>query len=115
MVRDTRPIVWIKAARRAFDEFPEAAQDEIFDALSLAAEGQKSALAKPMKGFGAGVFEIALRHRGDAFRTIYALHLGEAIWVIHAFQKKSKSGISTPRHEIETIRSRLARLKEMSK
>ena len=109
---DTRPISWIKAARRDFEEFPEAVQSDLLDALTLAAEGGKSDKAKPFKGVDGGVFEIALRHRGDAFRTIYAVKMSEAIWVIHAFQKKAKSGIKTPQMEVDLIRERLKRLKE---
>jgi len=67
---------------------------------------------KPFKGVDGGVFEIALRHRGDAFRVIYAVKIGADIWVIHAFQKKSKAGIKTPRAEVDLIRDRLKRLKE---
>jgi len=84
----------------------------MLDALTIAAEGGMSNKAKPFKGVEGGVFEIALRHRGDAFRTIYAVKIGEAIWVIHAFQKKSKSGIKTPQMEVDLIRDRLKRLKE---
>jgi len=85
----------------------------MIDALSVAAEGGKAAIAKPMKGFGSGVFEIALRFRGDAFRVIYAVQLGDDLWVVHAFQKKSTHGIKTPRHEIDLVRDRLKRLREM--
>ncbi len=85
----------------------------MIDALSVAAEGGKAAIAKPMKGIGSGVFEIALPFRGNAFRVVYAVQLGDDLWVIHAFQKKSTQGIKTPRHEIELIKDRLKRLKEM--
>ena len=79
----------------------------------MAAEGQKADIAKPMKGLGSGVFEIAFRYRSDAYRVIYAVQIGEAIWVIHTFQKKSKTGIKTPKTDIDLIRSRLTRLKEI--
>lgn len=85
----------------------------MIDALSIAAEGGKAGIAKPMKGLGSGVFEIALAFRGDAFRLVYAVPLGHDLWVVHAFQKKSTQGIKTPRHEIELIKDRLKRLKEM--
>lgn len=111
-MRDTKPISWLKAARRDFEEFPEAVQSDMLDALTIAAEGGKSDKAKPFKGVDGGVFEIALRHRGDAFRTIYAVQIGDAIWVIHAFQKKSKSGIKTPHAEVDLICERVKRLKE---
>ena len=111
-MRNTRPISWIKAARRDFEEFPEDVQDNMLSALTIAAEGSKSDKAKPFKGVDGGVFEIALRHRGDAFRVIYAVKIGADIWVIHAFQKKSKAGIKTPQMEVDLIRERLKRLKE---
>ena len=62
---------------------------------------------------GSGVFEIALRFRGNAFRVIYAVQLGDDLWVIHAFQKKSKTGIQTPKQEVDLIKERLKRLKEL--
>ncbi len=82
-------------------------------ALTIAAEGSKADIAKPMKGLGSGVFEIALPYRGDAFRVVYAVQIGEDIWVIHAFQKKSTQGIKTPKREIDLVQERLKRLKEM--
>lgn len=82
------------------------------DALTIAAAGETPDIAKPMRGLGQGIFEIALSHRGDAFRAVYALKLGEELWVIHAFQKKSTRGIKTPKHEIDVIRDRVRRLKE---
>jgi phage-related protein len=68
-----------------------------------------------MKGLGSGVLEIALPYRGNAFRVIYAVQLGEDLWVVHAFQKKSTQGIKTPQREIDVTRDRLKRLKEMLK
>jgi phage-related protein len=82
-------------------------------ALTIAAEGCKADVAKPMHGLGSGVFEIALPFQGDAFRVVYAVQLAEEIWVVHAFQKKSAKGIKTPQREIDLIRDRLKRLKEM--
>jgi phage-related protein len=114
-MRDTRPVSWIKAALKDFEAVPETVQEAALSALTVAAEGQKADTAKPLKGFGSGVFEIVVRHRGDTFRVVYALQLDDAIWVIHAFQKKSKSGIATPKPEIDLIKARLKRLKEMLK
>ena len=113
IVGETRPISWIKAARKDFEEFPEQAQMEILRALTIAAEGQKADTAKPMKGLGSGVFEVALAWRGDAYRTVYAVQLGRDIWVVHAFQKKSKTGIKTPKQEIDLIKQRLKQLRKM--
>lgn len=114
-MRNSRPISWLKAARKDFEEFPEAVQSDMLDALTIAAEGGMSDKAKPFKGVNGGVFEIALKHRGDAFRTLYAIKIDTDIWVIHVFQKKSKSGIKTPQMEVDLINERLKRLKEALK
>ena len=103
---------WISAARKAFDTFPVDAQKTCFRALHIAADGGKADIAKPMNGIGSGVFEIALRYAGNAFRVVYAVRIGERVWVLHAFQKKSTQGIKTPKHEIDLIKDRLKRLKE---
>ena len=81
-------------------------------ALGVAARGGKADTAKPIKGVGSGVLEIALRHRGDAFRAIYAVQIGAALWVVDAFQKKSKNGIKTPQVDVDRIKERIKRLKE---
>ena len=115
MIRSTRPISWIKAARREFESFPQEAQAICLTALTIAAEGGKADIAKPMKGLGSGVFEIALPYRGNAFRVVYAVQIGTDVWVVHAFQKKSTQGIKTPKHEIDLIRDRLRLLKEIAR
>jgi phage-related protein len=107
-----RRISWIKAALREFQAFPFEVQHRMIAALEIAAAGEKADTAKPMKGLGAGVFEIALPYRGDAFRAIYAVRIGADLWVVHAFQKKSTQGIKTPQREIDVIRERLKRLRE---
>jgi phage-related protein len=113
MIRQTRPISWIKAALKDFESFPKGAQSICLAALTIAAEGGKADIAKPMHGMGSGIFEIALPFQGDAFRAVYAVQLAEEIWVVHAFQKKSTRGIRTPKREIDLIHDRLRRLKEM--
>lgn len=113
MTRQTRPISWIKAARKEFEKFPVEAQAICLSALTIAAENGKADIAKPFKGLGSGVFEIALPFRGNAFRVVYAVQIGDEIWVIHAFQKKSTQGIKTPQREVDAIASRLKQLKEM--
>ena len=113
--RKTRPVSWLKPALNEFGKFPEGARTICLTALTIAAEGGKADIAKPMQGMGSGVFEIALPFQGDAFRVVYAVQLAEEIWVVHAFQKKSTRGIKTPQHEIDLINDRLKRLKEMLK
>lgn len=113
MTLRTRPISWIRAARKEFEKFPQEAQSICLTALTIAAEGGKADIARPLQGLGAGVFEIALPFRGDAFRVVYAVRIGTDLWVVHAFQKKATQGIRTPKHEIDLIRDRLRRLKEM--
>ena len=112
MIRLTRPVSWISAARKDFESFPKEAQMRCLGALTVAADGGMADIAKPLRGLGSGVFEIALRFHGDAYRTVYAVHLGEAVWVVHSFQKKSTQGIKTPKHEIDLVKARLRRLKE---
>jgi phage-related protein len=111
----TRPVSWIKAARKEFEKFPKGAKQEILEALILVAEGRKGEIAKPMKGLGSGVFEIAFQFRTNAYRVVYALQIGTDIWVVHAFQKKSKTGIKTPKQDIGLIRQRIKTLKEILK
>jgi phage-related protein len=87
-----------------------SAQGRLLDALTVVAEGGMPLIAKPLKGFGPGVLELALAFRGDAFRVVYAVQLGAEVWVIHAFQKKSKRGVATSKREIDLITARLRRL-----
>lgn len=108
-----RTISWIKAARKDFEAFPARAIDRALDALTIVADGGTPDVAKPLAGLGTGVWELAIKERGDAYLVVYALQLGDDVWVVHAFQKKSTKGISTPRHEIDLVRDRIKRLKEM--
>jgi phage-related protein len=83
-----REIAWVKAARRAFEEFPITVQRRMARALDVASRSEMAEIAKPLRGLGSGVFEIALAYRSDAYRAVYAVKLGATVWVIHAFQKK---------------------------
>jgi phage-related protein len=113
MTRKTRPVSWIRVALKEFEAFPDSARSICLAALTIAAEGGKADIVKPMRGMGSGVFEIALPLRGDAYRVVYAVQMAKEIWVVHAFQKKSTQGIKTPQREIDLIKDRLKRLKEM--
>jgi phage-related protein len=107
-----RAISWLKSAKRDFEDFPAEVRIDAATALSIAARGGKADTAKPFKGVDGGVFEIALKHRGNAYRVIYAVQIGVALWVIDAFQKKSKTGIKTPKEDVDRIKVRIKRLKE---
>jgi phage-related protein len=107
-----RDISWLKGALKDFRAFPQPAQQKAARGLTQIAEGDTPEIAKPMTGLGAGMWELAIKERGDAFRVIYALQLDDDVWVVHAFQKKSTSGIATPKHEIDVVKERIKRLKE---
>jgi phage-related protein len=106
--RAERPVHWIGNSREDLRDFPDDARRDIGFALSFAQAGEKHPSAEPLKGFmGAGVLEIVEDYRGDAYRAVYTVRFAEAIYVLHAFKKKSKSGIKTPRHELDLIQQRL--------
>lgn len=109
--RDTKQVSWVKAARKVFKAFPEAVRDRANTALTIAAEGGKAEIAKPLKGLGPGVLEIAIRYRTNAWRVVYVTELAGQLWVLHAFQKKSLVGIKTPKPEIDLISKRIKLLK----
>ena len=116
MSNKTRPIGWVRAARKVYEAFPETVRDRVNTALTIAAEGGKADIAKPLKGVGTGVMEIAVRYRTDAWRVVYVTEVAGCLWVLHAFQKKSKTGIKTPKAEIDLVRVRLGRLqREMAR
>lgn len=101
-------------ALRNLQAFPRGAQKLIGDELQLIQFGGMPKDAKPFKGVGSGVFEIALRFEGDAYRTVLAVQLGERIYVLHAFQKKSKKGIATPKSDVDLIKQRYKEAKELA-
>src|SRR5258708_3275170 len=103
MTQKTRPVSWIRAALKEFEHLREGARSICLAALTIAAEGGKADIVKPMQAMGSGVLEIALPFRGHAFRVVHAVQLAEEIWVIHAFQKKSTQGVKTPLREVDLI------------
>ena len=109
-----KPVVWVGDSLRVLRTFPAPVQDEVGYALFLAQRGEKHESAKPLKGFGAGVLEIVSDHRGDTLRAVYTVRLGERVFVLHAFQKKSKRGAATPQAELEMVKRRLKRAVEIS-
>jgi phage-related protein len=103
-----KPVVWIGTSREDIREFPAPVQDHMGYALYVAQFGGKHQDVKVLKGFGgAGVLEVIKDYRSDTFRAVYTLKYAGTVYVLHAFQKKSKSGRETPRREIELIQRRL--------
>lgn len=106
---ETRELVWVGSSLEDLRRFPEQVKDMMGYALHLAQVGEKHPDAKPLRGFGgAGVLEIVERHQTDAFRAVYTVELATAVYVLHAFQKRSKSGAGTPPRDADLIRRRLA-------
>ena len=109
MMLSERPIVWVGSSRRDLRAFPREVRRDIGQSLYAAQQGETDPSAKPLKGFGGGsVIEIIAEDRGGAWRAVYTVRFAEAIYVLHAFQKKSKKGIATPNKEMNLIHQRLA-------
>ena len=106
-VRPERPLLWVASSKRDYREFPSRVQDGFGFELYLAQTGQHPPSAKPLRGFGSGTLELVEDFDGDTYRTVYTVRFGEAIYVLHAFKKKSKRGIKTPQSDIDLIRRRL--------
>ncbi len=109
-----RPLVWLGTSLRNLRAFPDEAKKIIGDELQLIQFGGMPKDAKPFKGVGSGVFEIALRHDAEAYRTVLAVQLGRNIYVLHAFQKKSKKGIATPKPDVDLIKQRYKEARELA-
>jgi len=108
-----KPVHWVGSSREDLRDFPTEVRRDIGFALRTAQNGAKHPSAKPLQGFGgASVLEIVENHDGDTYRAVYTVRFAEAIYVLHTFKKKSKSGIKTPRKEIVLIEARLKRAEE---
>lgn len=107
------PVHWIGSSKKDLLTFPEKAVSDIGYALGVAQLGGKHPDAKPWKGQGAGVLEIVETFDGDAYRLVYTVRFAEAIYVLHAFQKKSPKGIATDKRDIELVAQRLKTAQEM--
>ena len=108
-------VEWIASSKKDLEAFPDPVQHDIGYALMIAQFGGKHKDAKPWKGLGSGVMEIVNNYDTNTYRAIYTVNIGDVIYVLHAFQKKSKSGMATPREEIELITARYKRAVELSK
>ncbi|MBI3514690.1 MAG: type II toxin-antitoxin system RelE/ParE family toxin [Proteobacteria bacterium] len=108
-----KPVRWVGSSRDDLRDFPEAVRQRVGGALWDAQIGLKAPYAKPLKGFGgAGVLEIVDDSDGDTYRAAYTVRFAGVVYVLHAFQKKSKRGAATPKAELELIERRLKRAKE---
>lgn len=108
-----KPIEWVGRSLDDLKEFPEDVRQTVGFALYLAQCGEKHPSAKPLKGFkGTGVLEIVEDFDGDTYRAVYTVKLAGVVYVLHAFQKKSKQGIATPKQDIDLIEARLKRAME---
>ena len=108
-----RRLVFVGSSLDALRAFPEDVKDDIGYALWLAQNGQKHQDPKPLRGFGgAGVLEIVESYQGDAYRAVYTIQYPEAVYVLHAFQKKSTRGIATPTQHIDLVKQRLQEVEE---
>jgi phage-related protein len=107
--RTERPVIWIGASRRDLRGFPREVRGNIGQALYAGQQGETDPSAKPLRGLGGGsVLEIIAEHHGNTWRAVYTVRYAEAIYVLHAFQKKSKRGIATPKKDTDLIHQCLA-------
>ena len=110
---DPKPLFWIGSSRDDLRAFPREVRYVMAYALRLAELGDKHPDAKPLTGFGgANVLEVIEDYQGNTYRAVYTVRFADAVYVLHAFQKKSKRGIQTPKKEIQLIRARLQRAQE---
>lgn len=110
-----KDLVWVGSSLEDLYEFPEDVKDEIGYALYEAQLGRKPNKAKPLTGIGGGVMEVVSDFDKNTYRTVYAVKIGDVIYILHCFQKKSKKGIATPKQEIDLIKQRLKDAKQIEK
>ena len=113
--KQPKQLKWVGSSKKDLSEVPEEVRFEMGFALYTAQLGETHESAKMFKGHGSGVYEIVSDHDKNAYRAIYVVNLGNAVYVLHAFQKKSKKGIATPKEEIAVIDARLKQLKQTLK
>ncbi|MBI3336870.1 type II toxin-antitoxin system RelE/ParE family toxin [Candidatus Peregrinibacteria bacterium] len=115
--RPLRPLEWLGDTRERIREVPAPVQARIGRALMYAQAGETHPYAKPLKGMGSGVFEVVVRYETDTYRAVYAVKIGETVYVLHVFMKKSGrplgTGIKTPQIDIDLIQRRLKMAQQM--
>lgn len=105
---ELKKLYWMGSSKKDLSEFPDDVKQVMGFALHLAQAGEKHPSAKPLKGFGnAKTLEVVEDHDGDTYRTVYTVRFGDDMYVLHAFQKKSKSGIATPKQDMDLIEKRM--------
>lgn len=109
-----REVVWLGDSKKRLKEFPKEVQKAMGGALAAAQFGRTGENVKPFKHVGSGVFEIVERYKKNAYRMVYAVQIGEKIYVLHAFQKKSKAGIATPKPDVDLINQRYKQAQELA-
>ena len=106
-------IIWVGSSRTDLKTFPAEVKDVIGYALYQAQKGLKAPSAKPLRGFGgASILEIVEDHQTDTYRAVYTVKFSDVVYVLHAFQKKSRKGVATPKPDIDLIRRRLRAAEE---
>lgn len=110
-----RPVIWLGDSLKQVRDFPPEVRRDIGSALYDVQMGGKSPDTKPFKGIGSGVFEIVTRFDSNTYRTVYAVQIGESLYVLHAFQKKAKRGIKTPQLDVDTIKRRYRQAADIEK
>ena len=111
-----KPVIWMGSSRRDLRQFPSIVQDHMGYALYIAQRGGRHRETKALTGFGsAGVVEIVRDYRGDTFRAVYTVRFRDAVYVLHAFQKKSKAGSKTGRRDMELIQQRLREAEKIAR
>lgn len=105
--KSLKPCLWVGSSQKDLRAFPDRVKRDMGTALMYAQAGGKAENAKPFKGVGSGGVELVEDHDGDTYRCVYLLRLQGAVYVLHAFQKKSRTGIKTPQKDIDLVKSRI--------
>lgn len=108
-----KEIEWLGSSKKDLIKFPLEVVQEMGFALYCAQKGDHYHKAKPLRGLGSGVFELVIDFEKNAYRLIYLVGFGEALYVVHCFQKKSKTGIETPQEEMDLAKQRLKLLRNI--
>lgn len=112
---NVRPVIWLGNSKKNLKEFPKTVRNDMGAALFAAQCGTMAKHVKPLRGIGTGVFEIVDRYNKEAYRLVYGVKIGENIYVLHAFQKKSTKGIATPQPDMDMIKARYKEARELAK